>query len=795
MFKEHVSTVSGAYVASQSVWSNGFPVYFQVLRPNQKDQFVVEFNMRPSTALDSLSAKHAVGVWELKSKAKIGSSECLFNFNTECDNPLLTLPPVTLKGAIVSRATACLQRLTFFFLGDESLWRLSRIELAGISSTLCNASARCCPDFTDAYAAFRVSQNICNSVPDTSAQREIASKPKQKSSLRTSSRALSNSGTTNTITKESCISCVWLDSKSGTETFSSIAVSISPPMSICVENCQGQNAIFVNGVYAFRNAYYSEQHLLLVYQSGSFGTILGCLVRNNRVSCAISSAAVKVFLQSKNQSSLQPFAFPRDWNLLQTVSPPAARVPPTPPSRAGLPVYAAGFGFGGGDYVDDRPPSPPYRPLGWGQLGVPALPFPAARVGDAASSAAQDASSTAAMDQKELGINCSEMVIRAAESSPDHNTPVHVWPSLLVVADVLKKCSFENKKNMLSHIWRHLVHRCGSDAAALPDLDLIVHLSSETSVALIQIQELSEYLSKTLDKALSDYVNAISDLADDWSSVPISIPASVASFLRTHNNHSMNSHLRKMYHSIFSVLSSRSADSLTSESSSRGRTSFELYMEVARVVGEPFGLCASDALLVVDPFSISSSSIAQSVACKWDTSFCLGNHQDGWNSQNGSNFTFVGSTVRFPSGGPIHCPTLEKFGDGLTEKGYLNFQYDHTDAWSVGLVPVSSLRDSHYLWSSASVIGYHFGESGTRLRRCPMNLRNHFGPKKVFVGVDSKNRTCSFYINGSLISIDSVPQNMFPCVIAISGTHYRRYVEAVFCFSSYDIDSILLFLI
>ncbi len=103
MFKEHRSTVFGGYTASQSLWSNGFPVYIQASFPNQKEQFVIEFHKRPTTSSADFCAKtpqSAIGVWELKSKEKAGSSECMYNLNTGCDNALLTLSPVTLKGAI-----------------------------------------------------------------------------------------------------------------------------------------------------------------------------------------------------------------------------------------------------------------------------------------------------------------------------------------------------------------------------------------------------------------------------------------------------------------------------------------------------------------------------------------------------------------------------------------------------------------------------------------------------------------------------------------------------------------------
>ncbi len=93
MLKEQRGT-SGGYFASQSLWRNGFPVYFQTTMPNQKEQLIIEFHMRPSmTAAD---VAQSVGTWELKSKDKSGSSECMHNFNTGCDNASLTLPPVSL---------------------------------------------------------------------------------------------------------------------------------------------------------------------------------------------------------------------------------------------------------------------------------------------------------------------------------------------------------------------------------------------------------------------------------------------------------------------------------------------------------------------------------------------------------------------------------------------------------------------------------------------------------------------------------------------------------------------------
>ncbi len=101
--KGHSSTFLGTYVASQSVWSNGYPVYFQVQRPNQKDRFAVEFHMRPSSPVDMSATTPLahVGVWELKCKDKVGTSDCVLNFNTECDSLQWTLAPVTLQGALL----------------------------------------------------------------------------------------------------------------------------------------------------------------------------------------------------------------------------------------------------------------------------------------------------------------------------------------------------------------------------------------------------------------------------------------------------------------------------------------------------------------------------------------------------------------------------------------------------------------------------------------------------------------------------------------------------------------------
>jgi hypothetical protein len=91
LLKEQRGT-SGAYFASQSLWRNGFPVYFQATMPNEKEQFIIEFFMRPCMTASDVA--RSVGIWELKSKDKIGSSECMHNFDTGCDNASLTLPPV-----------------------------------------------------------------------------------------------------------------------------------------------------------------------------------------------------------------------------------------------------------------------------------------------------------------------------------------------------------------------------------------------------------------------------------------------------------------------------------------------------------------------------------------------------------------------------------------------------------------------------------------------------------------------------------------------------------------------------
>ncbi len=76
-------------------------MYIQAPFPNQKEQFVIEFHKRPITSdLSARTPQVAIGVWELKSKDRAGSSECMYNLNTGCDNATLTLSPVSLKGVI-----------------------------------------------------------------------------------------------------------------------------------------------------------------------------------------------------------------------------------------------------------------------------------------------------------------------------------------------------------------------------------------------------------------------------------------------------------------------------------------------------------------------------------------------------------------------------------------------------------------------------------------------------------------------------------------------------------------------
>jgi hypothetical protein len=95
--------VSGAYIASHSHWSNGFPVYTQTCLPiQQSEHYVIEFHMRlEATAANSSDGilQRRLGVWELKSADRAGAAHCLFNFNTQCDSAILTIPPVTSKGS------------------------------------------------------------------------------------------------------------------------------------------------------------------------------------------------------------------------------------------------------------------------------------------------------------------------------------------------------------------------------------------------------------------------------------------------------------------------------------------------------------------------------------------------------------------------------------------------------------------------------------------------------------------------------------------------------------------------
>lgn len=587
--------------------------------------------------------------------------------------------------------------------------------------------------------------------------------------------------------------CVWLNSKTGQQAFSSIGANVCPPMNVCVESCKGPYAIFVNGRYSFQNALSVQGDLLLVYQNVSFGVILGCLVRNNHVSCAISASAIKFHLHSKDLSKLHPFAFPREWFSLQAKASPRP-IPAVETPRHETPRAAFGFGgFGGGGLA----PAPrQHQPFGGGgapPFGAP-MPFGAGLVspGQAFGIPSAGAASASTTDlppeispsaQKEEDfINCSEMIIRAVESHiQDHELYVPIWPSLSVLADVLKKSPSPNKKPILSHIWRHLLQRCGSPAAALSDFDLIFHLSSESASILTDVEDFSMYLSSTLDASISDYLGAISGISSrDYSSkISLSIPISVATFLSTHYRSFLNTHLRKMFHSIIGVLASNSVDSLTRASTDQ--MNMELCIEVASVIGTPFGLNAEQTLLTVNPFDVSSNKKPLCFeACQFDLSFCIGSNQSGYRHEL---FHFAGGTVRFPSG-PIHCPTSQKFGDGHTKQGYLNFNYTlhSNDAWSVGLIPVSSLRNSSYLWNShnslAPVIGYSYGGSGARTRPFPHLVQNQ-AAINVCVGVDSDAGICSFYSNGRLISSESVPSTMFPCVIAICG-HSGRFCTFLF---------------
>jgi hypothetical protein len=662
----------------------------------------------------------------------------------------------------------------FFGLVEDVLRRRSHIELAAIFATFGNTSVNFGPDCTEAYVTFLSSQSSRDSIQDSKASCPDAARLKQKSYQGTQTNAKVAAG-------ELCTSCVWMDSKTGSAaspgaivtsgtstgprisgTLSSIAVNVSLPMNIIVEKCQGRNAIFINGVYTLRNAQYGKHHLLFLFQSESFGTMLGCLVQKNRVSCAISATAVKVYVQSKDQSCLLPFSFPCDWTLLETCSPtkPAARIAPGAPAMQ----FNVGFNVGAHPQHAGAVPILP---------GGPHAPLTSDRSLGAVSS-------TTASVKNQPSIDCSGMTIHDAESSPVQTSIVHVWPSLQGIADVLKNCAIVNKQPLLSHIWRHLVHRCGSSASALTDLDMIFHLSSESSVSLSGIQDISAFLSASVEDSLSDYVNAVGDCAlGDWRNIPIAIPASVASFLRTRYNSLMQPLLEKMYHSIFDLLSSRNIRGLISATSAANQTNVQLYVEVAKIVGAPFGLDAADTLLVVNPFA-SSSAFVESVICTWDVTFCSHRHQDG---QRQEPFSFSGATVRFPSG-PVHCPTLEQFGEGLKKKGSLNFQYfsNSNDAWSVGLVPVASLHNSSYLWNhSASVIGYSFGGHGSALRQFPLPFQS-LPAVNVFVGLDTQSGICSFYVNGNLISSDSVPDSMFPCVIAVCGHSGRFVAVAAFAF-------------
>jgi hypothetical protein len=664
-----------------------------------------------------------------------------------------------------------------------------KVLLSGCKSFVCLKCA-------DSYRAFCASDQKPERPQDTKVQAQTVTKQKQKPQRGPGS-------TQDKVASDAAhLTGVWLNSKSGSQAFSSIAVNANPPLSVSVQGCEGQNSIFVNGTYRFHIAWYGAEHLLLIYQGDSFGTILGCLVRNTRVSCSILAPAVKVLVQSKVQSGVQPFEFPDEWVSLQAPAPPN----PVPRVEAAAPQGGGGFGgFGAPAPFGFGAPAPRAQPVAVGGFGAPA-PFgfgapapraeplhvgglfgaPVPRFGEglgapvAAGAETAAAPDPSASEKKLQDIDCSKMSIHAIESQISrHVVCAPMWPSLAVLAEVLKKTSAGNKKPLLSHLWRHLVLRCGSPAAALTDFDLIFHLSSQSPGDLKDVEDFSDYLSATLDTALADYIGFIRGLTadQDWNGIPLLIPSSVAAFLQTHNKSLLKLHLHKMYHAVLGVLSSRSSGISTCASSLAGQTSIELYIEASSVVGAPFGLDAEEVLLVVNPFdsALATMTTSSCVACQWDVAFCNGSNQDGWGQ--GGVFQFTGSnSVRFPSG-PIHCPTAEKFGDGHTQKGYLSFDYlaGTNEAWSVGLVPVSSLRNSRYLWNgAASVIGYSLGGHGSTVRLFPQRLVPN-DPLNVFVGVDAVAGTCSFYMNGRLLSTDTVPSIMFPCVIAICG-HSGRYV-------------------
>lgn len=761
MLKEQRSTVSGAYLASQSLWRNGFPVFCQVPLPNQKEQFIVEFHMR---LLNS-----SVGVWELKSEDMAGTSESLYRFNTGCQSALLTLPPVTMTGASTFYLiSTLLSTLISHCAGDESSGCRSSVELAGILAMFSHSSVNMKPDSADSYIAFCDREELRSCIQETKSTHEVAQ-------LKTNAVTKKSNHPKTKSHHHEAQDCVWLKSKTDAASMIfGIAINSCPPMSVCVESCKGKNAIFVNGGYRFQHALFGEEHILFIYQSILFGSILGCLVQKNRVSCAISASAFKIFLQSKDQSSLEPFAFPREWTYVPL------KLPPKPVPRIEQPApqgNAFGFGFG---QAQPHPAAPfgaiapqlaPRQFPGFGGM------VPAAAV---ASTAAVVEPNQSTSELEVHDGNCSEMSIRAVESFFSGREPaISVWPSLSVLAEVLNKSSVVNKKPLLSHIWRHLVQRCGSPAAALNDLDLVFQLSSESAVNLKDIEDFSDYLSTTLDESLSDYISAIRGIStpDDLGVVSLAVHPSVASFLLAHHRPLLKSHLKKMYHAILDVLSPHTCDREVDASCSAGHANFKLYHEGATVVGVPFGLSAAEVLLIVNPFELTSDSVVPNlIACQWDDSFCNGANQSGWRHEM---FTFSRSiTVRFPSG-PIHCPTSEIFGFDHQRKGYLNFEYvlNTNSAWSVGLIPVALLRDSTYLWNSPSSgfgsIGYSYGGGGCRLRPFPQAVLSR-SSMKIFVGVDADAGTCSFYSDGHLISTDTVPSSMFPCVIAICG-HNGRY--------------------
>ena len=168
-----------------------------------------------------------------------------------------------------------------------------KVLLSGCKSSVC---LRC----ADSFRAFCARERKPDGAEDSNAQRQTVAKQKQKPPRGSGSSQ-------DKVAIDDALTGVWLNSKSGSRAFSSIAVNACPPGNVSVEGCEGQNAIFINGSYRFQSAWYGLGYLLLIYQGDSFGTILGCLVRNKRMLCSILAPAVQVLVQSKVQCGVQPF--------------------------------------------------------------------------------------------------------------------------------------------------------------------------------------------------------------------------------------------------------------------------------------------------------------------------------------------------------------------------------------------------------------------------------------------------------------------------------------------------------